>query len=172
MSPPLRPKDTQERLWRGLAFNDLQAISTDHCPFCMKEQKTLGRNDFSKIPNGAPGIETRMSLVYDGGVRTGRISLNRFVELTSTSPAKIFGLFPRKGTIAPGSDADIVIFDPEKKVRLSQKTLHMKVDYNPYEGREVVGVSDTVISRGRVIIDGGKFVGRTGSGSFIKRASR
>jgi len=172
MSPPLRPKETQERLWRGLAFNDLQAISTDHCPFCMKEQKTLGRNDFSKIPNGAPGIETRMSLVYDGGVRTGRISLNRFVELTSTSPAKIFGLFPRKGTIAPGSDADIVIFDPEKKVRLSQKTLHMKVDYNPYEGREVVGATATVISRGRVIIDDGKFVGRAGSGSFIKRASR
>jgi dihydropyrimidinase len=172
MSPPLRPKETQERLWRGLAFNDLQAISTDHCPFCMKEQKTLGKNDFSKIPNGAPGIETRMSLVYDGGVRTGRISLNRFVELTSTSPAKIFGLFPRKGTIAPGSDADIVIFDPEKKARLSQKTLHMKVDYNPYEGREVAGVSDTVISRGRVIVDGGKFVGKAGSGSFIKRASR
>ena len=172
MSPPLRLKDTQERLWRGLAFNDLQAISTDHCPFCMKEQKTLGKNDFSKIPNGAPGIETRMSLVYDGGVRTGRISLNRFVELTSTSPAKIFGLFPRKGTIAPGSDADIVIFDPEKKVRLSQKSLHMKVDYNPYEGREVVGVSDTVISRGRVIVDGGRFVGRAGTGSFIKRASR
>jgi dihydropyrimidinase len=172
MSPPLRPKETQERLWRGLAFNDLQAISTDHCPFCMKEQKTLGKNDFSKIPNGAPGIETRMSLVYDGGVRTGRISLNRFVELTSTSPAKIFGLFPRKGTIAPGSDADIVIFDPEKKMRLSQKTLHMNVDYNPYEGREVVGVTDTVISRGRVIIQGGKFVARAGSGSFIKRASR
>jgi dihydropyrimidinase len=172
MSPPLRPRETQERLWRGLAFNDLQAISTDHCPFCMKEQKTLGKDDFSKIPNGAPGIETRMSLVYDGGVRTGRISLNRFVELTSTSPAKIFGLFPRKGTVAPGSDADIVIFDPEKKTRLSQKTLHMKVDYNPYEGREVVGVTDTVISRGRVIIDRGKFVGRAGSGSFIKRASR
>jgi dihydropyrimidinase len=172
MSPPLRPKETQERLWRGLAFNDLQAISTDHCPFCMKEQKTLGKGDFSKIPNGAPGIETRMSLVYDGGVRQGRISLNRFVELTSTSPAKIFGLFPRKGTIAPGSDADIVIFDPEKKVRLSARTLHMKVDYNPYEGREVVGATDTVISRGRVVIDGGKFVGRAGSGSFIKRASR
>ena len=102
MSPPLRPAATQDRLWRGLAFNDLQAISTDHCPFCMKEQKAIGHGDFSKIPNGAPGIETRMSLVYDGGVRTGRISLNRFVELTSTSPAKIFGLFPRKGTIAPG----------------------------------------------------------------------
>ena len=101
MSPPLRAKETQDRLWRGLAFNDLQAISTDHCPFCMKE-KHLGDGDFSKIPNGAPGIETRMSLVYDGGVRTGKISLNRFVELTSTSPAKIFGLFPRKGTIAPG----------------------------------------------------------------------
>jgi dihydropyrimidinase len=172
MSPPLRPKDTQERLWRGLAFNDLQAISTDHCPFCMKEQKTLGKGDFSKIPNGAPGIETRMSLVYDGGVRPGRISLNRFVELTSTSPAKIFGLFPRKGTIAPGSDADIVIFDPEKKARLSAKTLHMKVDYNPYEGREVVGATDTVISRGRVVIDAGKFVGRAGAGSFIKRACR
>src|SRR6266446_5067098 len=105
MSPPLRPQEGQDRLWRGLRFNDLQAISTDHCPFCMKEQKELGRNDFSKIPNGAPGIETRMSLVFDGGVRQGRISLNRFVELTSTSPAKIFGLFPRKGTIAPGSDA-------------------------------------------------------------------
>jgi dihydropyrimidinase len=172
MSPPLRPKETQERLWRGLAFNDLQAISTDHCPFCMKEQKTLGRDDFSKIPNGAPGIETRMSLVYDGGVRSGRISLNRFVELTSTSPAKIFGLFPRKGTIAPGSDADIVIFDPEKKVRLSQKTLHMKVDYNPYEGRTVQGVSEAVISRGKVIVENGKFVGRAGDGVFLKRSAR
>jgi dihydropyrimidinase len=172
MSPPLRPKETQDRLWRGLAYNDLQAISTDHCPFCMKEQKTLGEGDFSKIPNGAPGIETRMSLVYDGGVRTGRISLNRFVELTSTSPAKIFGLFPRKGTIAPGSDADIVIFDPEKKQRLSAKTLHMKVDYNPYEGREVTGVTDTVISRGRVIVDNGSFTGRAGAGSFLRRSTR
>jgi dihydropyrimidinase len=172
MSPPLRPKDTQDRLWRGLAFNDLQAISTDHCPFCMKEQKVLGTDDFSKIPNGAPGIETRMSLVYDGGVRPGRISLNRFVELTATSPAKIFGLFPRKGTIAPGSDADIVVFDPNRKIVLSSKTHHMRVDYNPYEGREVTGVTDTVISRGRVIIDNGKFVGRAGSGAFLKRATR
>src|SRR5215217_6513568 len=128
MSPPLRPKEMQAQLWRGLASNDLQVISTDHCPFCMKEQKVLGRDDFSKIPNGAPGIETRMSLVYDGGVRTGRISLNRWVELTSTSPAKIFGLFPRKGTIAPGSDADIVIFDPNRTATLGAKTLHMKVD--------------------------------------------
>jgi dihydropyrimidinase len=172
MSPPLRPKDTQDRLWRGLAFNDLQAISTDHCPFCMKEQKTLGRDDFSKIPNGAPGIETRMSLVYDGGVLPGRISLNRFVELTSTSPAKIFGLFPRKGTIAPGSDADIVVFDPSKKTTLSAKTLHMNVDYNPYEGREVMGTVDTVISRGRVVIDAGVFTGSAGAGSFLKRSGR
>src|SRR5437588_5041976 len=172
MSPPLRPKDAQDRLWRGLAGNDLQAISTDHCPFCMKEQKVLGEGDFSKIPNGAPGIETRMSLVYDGGVRTGRISLNRFVELTSTSPAKIFGLFPKKGTIAPGSDADIVIFDPEKNTRLGVKTLHMRVDYNPYEGREVTGVTDTVISRGKVVIDDGKFVGKAGAGSFLKRSTR
>jgi dihydropyrimidinase len=172
MSPPLRPKEGQERLWRGLAFNDLQAISTDHCPFCMKEQKTLGKGDFSKIPNGAPGIETRMSLVYDGGVRTGRISLNRFVELTSTSPAKIFGMFPKKGTIAPGSDADIVIFDAAKKWTISRKTHHMKVDYNPYEGRQGVGATETVISRGRVIIDKGKFVGKAGAGSFLRRAGR
>jgi dihydropyrimidinase len=172
MSPPLRPRQTQEQLWRGLAFNDLQAISTDHCPFCMKEQKVLGEHDFSKIPNGAPGIETRMSLVYDGGVRPGRISLNRWVELTSTSPAKIFGLFPRKGTIAPGSDADIVVFNPAKTQTLGVKTLHMKVDYNPYEGREVHGVSETVISRGTIVIDNGKFTGRAGAGAFIKRLAR
>jgi dihydropyrimidinase len=172
MSPPLRPKDTQDRLWRGLAFNDLQAISTDHCPFCLKEQKALGQDDFSKIPNGAPGIETRMSLVYDGGVLPGRISLNRFVELTSTSPAKIFGLFPRKGTIAPGSDADIVVFDPSKKTTLSAKMLHMNVDYNPYEGREVTGAVDSVVSRGRVVIDAGVFTGSAGAGLFLKRSAR
>ena len=172
MSPPLRAKETRDRLWLGLASNDLQAVSTDHCPFCMKEQKELGRDDFSKIPNGAPGIETRMSLVFDGGVRTGKISLNRFVELTSTSPARIFGLFPRKGTVAPGSDADLVVFDPNKKQKLSAKTLHMKVDYNPYEGREVTGAAETVLSRGRVIVDGGKFVGRAGAGSFLKRNPR
>src|SRR6266404_2797823 len=171
MSPPLRDKAKQDELWRGLRFNDLQCISTDHCPFCMKE-KELGKNDFSKIPNGAPGIETRMSLLYDGGVRKGRLSLNRFVELTSTSPAKIFGLFPRKGTIAPGSDADIVIFDPEKKQTLSAKTLHMKVDYNPYEGREITGAAETVLSRGKVIIDNGKFTGKAGSGQFLKRKPR
>ena len=174
MSPPLREKWNQAALWKGLAQNDLQVVSTDHCPFCMNEasQKLLGKDDFSKIPNGAPGVETRMSLVYDGGVRTGRISMNRFVELTSTSPAKIFGMFPKKGTIAPGSDADIVIFDPDKTTTLSAKTHHMKVDYNPYEGRQVTGVTETVLSRGKVIIDAGKFTGRAGAGSFLKRSAR
>jgi len=172
MSPPLRDRAKQDQLWRSLAFNDLQCISTDHCPFCMKEQKVLGEGDFSKIPNGAPGIETRMSLVYGGGVRKGRIWLNRFVELTATSPARIFGLFPRKGTIAPGSDADIVIFDPQKTQRLGVSTLHMQVDYNPYEGREVTGVTETVLSRGRVIIENGAFTGKAGSGSFLKRNTR
>ncbi len=172
MSPPLREKAKQDQLWRGLKFNDLQCVSTDHCPFCLKEQKELGRNDFSKIPNGAPGIETRMSLVYDGGVRADRISLNRFVELTSTSPARIFGLFPRKGTIAPGSDADIVVFDPNRTVTLSARTLHMKVDYNPYEGRRVTGAAETVLSRGRPVIENGQFVGRPGSGTFLKRSTR
>jgi len=172
MSPPLRPKAGRRSCGAASRRTTSRAVSTDHCPFCMKEQKELGRADFSKIPNGAPGIETRMSLVYDGGVRTGYISLNRFVELTSTAPAKIFGLYPRKGTIAPGTDADIVIFDPERQLTLSVKTLHMKVDYNPYEGRQVRGAPDTVLSRGRVIVEAGRFVGRAGGGSFIKRQPR
>jgi dihydropyrimidinase len=169
MSPPLREKWHQDVLWKGLAKNDLQVISTDHCPFCMADQKVLGANDFSKIPNGAPGIETRLTLVHDGGVRHGRISMNRFVELCSTTPAKMFGLFPRKGTIAVGSDADIVIFDPRRKATLGVKTLHMKVDYNPYEGRTVEGSPSTVISNGQVIIDGDKFVGSRGRGRFLRR---
>ncbi len=172
MSPPLRAKGNEEKLWRGLAGNDLQSVSTDHCPFCMKGQKELGKDDFSKIPNGAPGIETRMSLLYDGGVVGKRISMNRFVELTSTSPAKIFGMFPRKGTIAPGSDADIVVFDPERKITLSASTLHHRVDYTPYEGRVVQGAPDVVISRGEVIVDGGGFRGRAGRGEFLKRKPR
>ncbi len=171
MSPPLRPKAQQDLLWRGLSGNDLQVISTDHCPFCLKE-KDLGRGDFSKIPNGAPGIETRMSLVFDGGVGQKRISLNRFVEITSTSPAKIFGMYPKKGTIAPGSDADLVVFDPARETVLAAKTLHMKVDYNPYEGRRVKGATDLVMSRGKVIVEHGKFVGRAGDGVFLKRAGR
>jgi dihydropyrimidinase len=169
MSPPLREKWHQDVLWKGLAKNDLQVISTDHCPFCMAEQKELGKDDFSKIPNGAPGIETRLTLVHDGGVRPGRISMNRFVELCSTTPAKMFGLFPRKGTIAVGSDADIVVFDANRAATLSVKTLHMKVDYNPYEGRTVQGSPSVVISGGEVIVDGDTFVGRKGAGRFLKR---
>ena len=172
MSPPLRDRAKQDQLWRGLRRNDLQAISTDHCPFCFNEGKQLGKDDFSKIPNGAPGIETRMSLTYDGGVAAGRLSVNRWVELTSTSPAKLFGLFPRKGTIAPGSDADIVIFDPEAELVLSHETLHMNVDYTPYEGRRVRGVTETVLSRGEVIVDRGNFNGRAGRGQYLRRKSR
>jgi dihydropyrimidinase len=169
MSPPLREKWHQEVLWKGLAKNDLQVISTDHCPFCMNEQKDLGKDDFSKIPNGAPGIETRLTLVHNGGVRTNRISLNRFVELCSTTPAKMFGLFPRKGTIAVGSDADLVVFDPHAEQTLGVKTLHMRVDYNPYEGTRVTGAPTAVISNGTVIIENGTFVGRKGAGRFLKR---
>src|SRR5499427_7771277 len=130
MTPPLRDRENQELLWRGLQGNDLQVISTDHCPFCFKEQKELGRDDFTKIPNGGPGVEHRMSLIYNGGVAQGRVSLNRFVELTSTAAAKIFGLFPRKGTIAVGSDADVVIFDPNEELTLSASSHHMAVDYS------------------------------------------
>ncbi len=172
MSPPLRDKATQGELWRGLRTGDLQAISTDHCPFCFKEGKQLGRDDFSKIPNGAPGIETRMLLTFDGGVAAGRISLNRWVELTSTSPARLFGLFPRKGTIAPGSDADIVVFDPAGETVLRAETLHMNVDYNPYEGRVVRGAVDVVLSRGEVIVDGASFSGAKGRGRYLPRKTR
>src|SRR5919201_1183990 len=164
MTPPIREKWNQEKLWRGLKFNDLQVVSTDHCPFCFKEQKELGLNDFSKIPNGGPGVENRMSLVFNGGVAQGRISLNRFVEITSTNPAKIFGLFPKKGTIAVGSDADIVIFDPNEEMTISAKNHHMRVDYSAYEGMKVRGVTKTVLSRGRVIIEEGKYVGKAGYG--------
>ncbi|PYS29207.1 MAG: dihydropyrimidinase [Acidobacteria bacterium] len=171
MTPPLRDKSNQEQLWKGLRMNDLQVISTDHCPFCFKEQKELGREDFSKIPNGGPGVEHRMSLVFDGGVVQKRINLNRFVELTSTAAAKIFGLFPRKGTIAVGSDADIVIFDPDREQTISSKTHHMRVDYSAYEGRRVRGVTETVISRGNVIVENGTFKGKAGMGRFLKRGT-
>jgi dihydropyrimidinase len=167
----LREKSNQAELWKGLKTDDLQVISTDHCPFCMKEQKELGRDDFSKIPNGAPGVENRVPLIYNGGVVENRISLNRFVELTSTAAAKMFGLFPRKGTIAVGSDADIVVFDPEKEQTLSVKTHHMNVDYNAYEGKRIKGVVETVLARGRVVVEGGEFKGKSGDGQFLKRGT-
>ena len=170
MSPPLREKWNQAALWKGLAKNDLQVVSTDHCPFCMNEppQKQLGKDDFSKIPNGAPGIETRLMLLWEG-VRAGMIDVHKFVEITSTNPARMFGLWPRKGTVAVGSDGDLVIWDPEKEVTLSTKTMHMRVDYNPYEGRKVKGAPAVVLSRGDVIVDHGEFKGRKGRGQFVKR---
>ena len=170
-TPPLRPKEMQEDLWRGLRTNDLQVVSTDHCPFCMKGQKDLGTDSFAKIPNGMPGIETRLYLLWDGGVRAGRISMNRFVEITSTAPAKIFGLYPRKGTIAVGADADLLVWDGDKRHVLSEKTLHMRVDYCPFEGREVVGAPTHVLSRGKVVVENGAYVGRKGDGRFVKRST-
>ncbi len=171
MTPPLREKANQAELWKGLKMDDLQVISTDHCPFCMKEQKELGRGDFTKIPNGAPGVEHRVPLIYNGGVVENRISLNRFVELTSTAAAKMFGMFPKKGTIAVGSDADIVIFDPNKEQTISSQTHHMNVDYSAYEGRTIRGLVETVLSRGKVVIEQGAYKGNAGDGQFIRRGT-
>jgi dihydropyrimidinase len=168
MSPPLREASDQAALWRGLAKGALQVVSTDHCPFSLAD-KERGRDDFSKIPNGAPGIETRMMLLWDGGVRGGWIDAKRFVALTAEQPAKLFGLWPRKGCIAVGSDADLLLWDPERETRLCAKTLHMRVDNNPYEGRLVRGGPVTVISRGEVIVDRGEWKGRSGRGQFLKR---
>jgi dihydropyrimidinase len=170
-TPPLREKWHQEKLWKGLKNDQLQVVSTDHCPFCFKEQKELGIGDFTKIPNGGPGIEHRMSLVYSGGVDQGRFSVNRFVELVATTPAKLFGLYPRKGTIAVGSDADLVIFDPKREHTISAKTHHMRVDYSMFEGIEVKGMPELVFSRGRVLVDNEKFLGRAGQGEFVKRGA-
>jgi dihydropyrimidinase len=172
MTPALREKWNQDELWQGLKYGHLANVATDHCPFCMKDQKTLGLGDFRKIPNGAPGVENRMSLMYHAGVVEGRLSLNRFVELTSTAAAKTFGLFPKKGTIAVGSDADIVVFNPDRKETISVQnefTHHMNVDYSAYEGFECQGWSEVVLSRGRVICEDGKLT-TEGGGQFIKRA--
>ena len=175
MSPPLRPKGNEERLWNGLANDWLQVVSTDHCSFCFqgkggKPGKEIGRNDFSKIPNGAPGIETRMLLLWQG-VADGRLDLNRLVEITATTPAKIFGLYPKKGTIAPGVDADLVLWDPKQKTTISAKTHHMNVDYNPYEGRVINGAIRDVFLKGKKLVEKGSFVGGK-TGSFIERATR
>jgi dihydropyrimidinase len=170
-TPPLRQKWHQEKLWNGLKCDHLQVVSTDHCPFCFKEQKELGRDDFTKIPNGGPGVEHRMSLIYSGGVASGRFSANRFVELVATTPAKLFGLYPRKGTIAVGSDADLVIFDPHRTHTISAKTHHMRVDYSMFEGIQITGMPDVVLSRGKVIVEGDKFLGRAGQGDFLRRAT-
>ncbi len=171
MTPPLRTPADQEELWKAMRMGDIQTIGTDHCPFMMCD-KERGRESFARIPNGAPGIENRMALLFQAGVRSGRLSLNRFVQLTSTNAAKIFGLFPRKGTIAVGSDADLVIFDPARRETISAtnpRTHHMNVDYSAYEGFEVEGYPETVILRGQVIVRDGDFVGRPGLGVFLRR---
>ncbi|GAA2115878.1 dihydropyrimidinase [Kitasatospora saccharophila] len=169
-STPLRPKDHQAALWRGLRTDDLQVVSTDHCPFCFTGQKELGRGDFSKIPNGLPGVENRMDLLHQGVVE-GRISRRRWIELACAAPARMFGLHPRKGTIAPGSDADLVIYDPHAVQTLSAATHHMNVDYSAYEGRTVTGRVETVFSRGEVLLDRGDYLGRPGHGAFLPRSS-
>ncbi len=167
-SPPLRPREHQGSLWRGLRTNDLSVVSTDHCPFCFAEQKELGRGDFSKIPNGIPGVEHRMDLLHQGVV-AGELSLARWVEVAATTPARMFGLYPRKGVIAPGSDADIVIYDPRATQTLSATTHHMNVDYSAYEGFTITGRVRTVLSRGHVVIDDGEYHGVTGHGRFLER---
>jgi len=168
LSPPLRDKSHWEPLWRALAAGRLDTVATDHCPWTL-EQKALGQGDFTKIPNGAPGVETRVPLMYHYGVNEGRLTLQRFVEACATAPARLFGLYPRKGTIVPGSDADLVLFDPQREVTLSYRTLHQRVDYCPYEGWTVRGYPVTVLVRGRVVVRDMEFVGQVGWGQFLAR---
>ena len=170
MSPPLRPKGNSEALWKGLSSGDLQAVGTDHCPFNFVGQKDMGRDNFAAIPNGMPGIETRMPLIYHFGVNAGRFSINRFVDLVSTGPARLFGLLPRKGTIAIGADADLVIWDPNKEHKLTKENLHMNVDHSPYDHVTVKGYPVLVLQRGKVIVRDNQFVGKVGAGQFLKRS--
>ncbi|HEV8572840.1 MAG TPA: dihydropyrimidinase [Actinomycetota bacterium] len=168
-SPPLRPKEHQEDLWKGLVQDDLQIVATDHAPFNFKGQKELGKGNFAKIPNGLPSVEDRYTLIFQG-VNEGRIGLNRFVELVATAPAKMFGLYPRKGTIAPGSDADIVVFDPNHERVLSAETHHMNVDYSCFEGMKVRGLPEVVMQRGKVLVEDGEWFGKEGEGRFVQRS--
>jgi len=169
-TPPPRPKKNQELLWHALATDVLSVVSTDHCPFNWDGQKTLGKDDFSKIPNGGPGVENRLHMLHHFGVREGRISMRRFVELVSTNPARFFGMYPRKGTIAVGSDADIVVFDPDMRHKISVETHHSNIDYNLYEGTEVIGAPEVVLVRGQVVVENDELVGEPGAGLFVKRA--
>ncbi|MFB7423429.1 dihydropyrimidinase [Streptomyces hydrogenans] len=169
-STPLRPREHQAALWRGLRTNDLQVVSTDHCPFCFTGQKELGRGDFSKIPNGLPGVENRMDLLHQAVV-DGHISRRRWIEIACATPARMFGLYPQKGTIAPGADADVVIYDPHATQTLSAETHHMNVDYSAYEGKTVTGRVETVLSRGVPVIEGRAYVGHAGHGAFLPRST-
>ncbi|MEU8709116.1 dihydropyrimidinase [Streptomyces sp. NPDC048565] len=167
-STPLRPREHQEALWRGLRNDELQVVSTDHCPFCFSGQKELGRGDFSKIPNGMPGVENRMDLLHQAVV-DGHISRRRWIEIACAAPARMFGLYPRKGTIAPGSDADVVVYDPAAEQTISAATHHMNVDYSAYEGKRITGRVETVLSRGVPVIEKGGYVGRAGHGAYVPR---
>ncbi|MFF8289946.1 dihydropyrimidinase [Streptomyces sp. NPDC016309] len=169
-STPLRPREHQAALWRGLRTNDLQVVSTDHCPFCYSGQKELGRGDFSKIPNGLPGVENRMDLLHQAVV-DGHISRRRWIEIACTAPARMFGLHPKKGTLAPGADADVVVYDPHTVQTISAATHHMNVDYSAYEGKTVTGRVETVLSRGQVVIDRGTYTGRAGHGVYTPRST-
>lgn len=169
-STPLRPREHQAALWRGLRTDDLQVVSTDHCPFCFSGQKELGRGDFSKIPNGLPGVEHRMDLLHQAVV-DGHITRRRWIELACAAPARMFGLAPHKGTIAPGADADLVVYDPRATQVLSATTHHMNVDYSAYEGKEITGRVETVLSRGEIVIDERRFTGRTGHGRYVPRTT-
>jgi dihydropyrimidinase len=171
-TPPLREKKNQPKLWDGLKHDHLQVVSTDHCPFCFEDQKILGINDFTKIPNGGPGIENRMQLIHHHGVNAGKISLNRFVEITSTAPARIFGMYPKKGTIAAGSDADLVLWDPKAEHTISAKTHNMRCDYSMFEGFQVRGNAKRVYSRGELIVENGRYLGKVGRGQYLRRAAR
>ncbi|MFD5242235.1 dihydropyrimidinase [Streptomyces tendae] len=169
-STPLRPKEHQAALWRGLRTNDLQVVSTDHCPFCFSGQKELGRGDFSKIPNGMPGVENRMDLLHQAVV-DGHISRRRWIEIACATPARMFGLYPKKGTIAPGADADIVVYDPHAEQVVSAETHHMNVDYSAYEGRRITGRVETVLSRGEPVLTEREYTGRKGHGVYTPRAT-
>ena len=171
-TPPLREKRNHAKLWDGLRNDNLQVVSTDHCPFCFEDQKAMGKGDFTRIPNGGPGIENRLQLLHHHGVGLGNFSINRFVELVSTAPARIFGMYPKKGVLAPGSDADLVLWDATADHTISAATHHMRVDYSMFEGFRVRGNARDVYSRGELIVSGGKFIGKAGRGRYLRREAR